>query len=359
MSGNTGLESGLALAPGDFLRDELEARAMSQRELADRLDRPVQVISEIVNGKKAITEETALSLERVLGVSASFWLNLETAFQLALARADENEQLDKAIPELDRYPVARMESLGWLPSAAAPRDRVRNLLRFFGVASFEALDRRQEALGYRTSPKAKIDPGALHAWVRRGEIEGAAVETAVYNEKRFRQVIERTRSLTRIAPDKALPRLTEECAAAGVAVLLVPELPKVGANGVARWLTKDKALVQLNLRYKWADVFWFTFFHECAHVLSHQQRRVYVDLVDGRRSDVEETEADVFAEDSLIPPDRWEALVELDYTDPRVVEDFATQIGIAPGIVVGRLQSEQLLPWSAMTRLKVRFAWAD
>lgn len=359
MSGDTGIESGLPLAPGDFLRDELEARGMSQRELADRLDRPVQVISEIVNGKKTITEETALSLERVLGVSASFWLNLETAFQLALARADENEQLDKAIPELDRYPVGRMESLGWLPSASAPRDRVRNLLRFFGVASFEALDRRQEALGYRTSPKAKIDPGALHAWVRRGEVEGVAVETAVYNEERFRQAVEGARSLTRMTPDKALPRLKEECAAAGVAVLFVPELPKVGANGVARWLTKDKALVQLNLRYKWADIFWFTFFHECAHVLSHQQRRVYIDLIDGRRSDVEETEADVFAEDSLISPEHWETLMELDYTDPRIVEDFATQIGIAPGIVVGRLQSERLLPWNAMTRLKVRFAWAD
>ena len=78
--------SDLAIHPGEFLSEELEARGITQRELARRLRRPEQVVSEIVNGKKGISAETALGLERVLGASADFWLGLQMTYDLAVAR---------------------------------------------------------------------------------------------------------------------------------------------------------------------------------------------------------------------------------------------------------------------------------
>ena len=76
----------VAIPPGETLAEELEARDLSQSELARRMHRPVQAINEIVQGRKQITAETALQLESVLETPAEFWLNLEAGYQLTKAR---------------------------------------------------------------------------------------------------------------------------------------------------------------------------------------------------------------------------------------------------------------------------------
>ncbi len=353
------IETDLAIPAGEYLRKELEAREMSQRELAERMERPVQAVNEIVNGNKKITEDTALALERVLGVAAPFWLTVDTIAQLAHARASERKSLQDQVGWLARFPVSTMIRRGWIEAAESPADQVKAVLQFFGVASFTALAGRQEALGLRISKHAPIDEFALLCWVRKGELDGRAIETAEYDEAVFATVIQEARPLTRLSLTDALPILRARCAQAGVALVWTPEFPKIGANGVARWLTKTKALIQLNLRYRYADVFWFSFFHECGHIMSHRQRRVFVDMAGDHRSDVEETEADVFAEQTLIPTEAWMNLISADYHDSQVIERFAEVIGVDAGIVVGRLQKERLLPWNAMAGLKSRFTWRE
>ena len=76
----------VAIPPGEYLAEEIEAREISQKELARRMGRPVNPINEIINGKKAITADTALQLEAVMPeIPARFWLNLETDYQLTKA----------------------------------------------------------------------------------------------------------------------------------------------------------------------------------------------------------------------------------------------------------------------------------
>lgn len=80
------IETDLPVHPGELLVEELEVREMTQKQLAEAMGRPPQVINEIVNGKKAITAETALQLERVLDIPAQFWMNLQTGYDLTVAR---------------------------------------------------------------------------------------------------------------------------------------------------------------------------------------------------------------------------------------------------------------------------------
>jgi len=76
----------IAVSPGEYLAEEIEARGMSQKELARRMGRPSNAINEIVRGKKAITAETALQLEEVMPeIPARFWLNLEADYRLTRA----------------------------------------------------------------------------------------------------------------------------------------------------------------------------------------------------------------------------------------------------------------------------------
>src|SRR5690606_34987929 len=134
-----------------------------------------------------------------------------------------------------------------------------------------------------------------------------------------------------------LEPMTELCANAGVALVLTPELKRTAANGCTRWLGRSKAMIQLNLRYRWGDIFWFTFFHEARHVLQRKVKHVFVDLRD-RDEDPDETDADQFAADTLIPARVWAEFVRSGTSSEEDVLDFAKRAGVHPGIVVGPAQ---------------------
>jgi HTH-type transcriptional regulator/antitoxin HigA len=87
----------VAIPPGEYLAEEIEARSISQKELAKRMKRPLNAINEIINGKKAITAETALQLEEVMPeIPARFWLNLETDYQLTKALIKKQAKVERA-----------------------------------------------------------------------------------------------------------------------------------------------------------------------------------------------------------------------------------------------------------------------
>jgi HTH-type transcriptional regulator/antitoxin HigA len=349
--------SDLAVPPGELLQEELDAIGMTQQELAMRTGRPVQVINEIVRDKKRITHETALEFEKVLGIPAHFWVNLEADYQLTQARLRDQEGLRRQEEWLKEFPVREMERRGWIPRCSEKIDKVRELLRFLGVASFPAWRQTmQTVLGFRMTPRANVSEGALAVWLRKGELEGRERQTAVYDEARFVDALSAARALTTEEPEVFVPRAQELCADAGVAVVFVPEFPRSGAHGVARWLTPEKALIQLSLRYKTNDHLWFSFFHEARHVLSQHLREVHIDGVNGG----DEEEADRFARDTLIPPEAWMSFARAGAPSRSDVERFAAEVGIAPGIVVGRLQHERVIPWqSDLNRLKVSFRWTE
>ena len=76
----------IAIHPGGLLAEEIEARGMTQRELAMRMGRPPRLVSEIVRGRRGISAETALQLEAALGTAAHIWVGLDADYRLALAR---------------------------------------------------------------------------------------------------------------------------------------------------------------------------------------------------------------------------------------------------------------------------------
>jgi len=136
--------------------------------------------------------------------------------------------------------------------------------------------------------------------------------------------------------------------------VFIPGLKKCPVCGVARWLTSEKALIQLSLRYKTDDQFWFSFFHEAGHILNDPKKEVFID--NGDCDDDREEQANRFAASFLIPLSHDAALASL--TTHAAIQQFAEQIGIAPGIVVGGLQKVGLLGWATnLNKLKRQFAW--
>lgn len=354
--------SDLPTPPGKVIKEEIDFLGMSHGELAARMNRTVQEVNEIILGERVISSETAIELERVLGIAADFWTNLESSYRMTLARNQEKEDIATKLHLLDEYPITKMVELGWLPAVRDKASKLKALMGFLGVSD-PTPSAYQEAVGFRITEAAqqRISRGALAAWLRKGEIEAQKADVENYDHEAFRNALVKIRGMTELSPSAFLPEVSNLCAQSGVVFCLVPELPKIGANGVARWLTDHKALLQLNIRNKWADIFWFTFFHEAYHILEHRaHRRILIDGLDDEleMSDIE-AEADNFAKDLLIPPEKWEQFCSGgDYSAPTVIS-FAHSVGVAPFVVVGRLQKECRVPYTRLNQLKCRYQWKN
>jgi addiction module HigA family antidote len=361
----TGYQPDIAIAPGATIREMLESLCMSQVTLAERLGRPASAINEIIQGKKAITAETAIGLARVLPYPAEFWMQLERNYQLTQARIQEAEQRDSSIAwMLETFPLSELHNRGFI-SGGRGVDRAKqleDLLRFFAVGSVPAWkDYWGECVSgaivaFRRS-EAQSHIGRIASWLRIGEIEAQKRPCRPFNHQAFLVKLRELRGLTSVPPDAFIPGLyaLSEC---GVIVTVVKEIQGAGVSGATRWMSKSRAHIQLSLRHKTDDQFWFSFFHEAGHVVNPRKDTVFIEGDDATASDLE-AQANEFARDILIPQKHLDELKRL--RNRAEISRFAEKLGIAPGIVVGRLQFEELLSYPAgnAMHLKRKYQWVE
>lgn len=352
-------------APGETLEEILEGKQMTQTELAQRLGLAHKTVNEIIRGKAPLTHETALGLENVLGIPATFWNSYEMAYREFLTRKEVTERLVEYTPWLQSLPWKQAVNRGWIRLCTADVDQITEILRFFGVASPQEYQSVYGSLEvqWKGSEKYSVDANARAFWLRQGELEAVklastpALEWKDYDQREFEQRLQQIRALTRdTEPASFVPELQRLCALAGVAVVFVPEIKGAQASGVTRWFSPVRALIQLSLRYKMNDNLWFAFFHEAGHILKHSKKRVFVEQ-DGQEKDDQECEADQFAQNVLIPPRDYLAFKNVGKPTKAHVEEFAERVGVDPGIVVGRLQKDRVIPYYWFNDLKQPYTW--
>lgn len=345
-----------AIPPGETIREIIEDGGMSQAELARRLKRSPVNLNEIIQGNKSITPETALRLEAVLGVPAHFWINLQSQYDETKARTAREENIKEEINLAKRFPYGEMATLGWVPNVSAWTQRVVALQTYFAVSSLELVPKFHEA-AYRRSARRQASPQALAAWLRKGEIEAREIVTKPYNESLLRESIPELRQLTKKNPQFFEPRIKELFASCGVALVFLPHLKKTYAHGATKWLKPGKVLVIATIRYKWADIFWFSLFHEIGHILLHKKSSVFIEY-DGKEENQEEKDADKFASGLLIQQKDLHKLLALRYPTRKEITTLADELEISAGILVGRLQYEGIIPQSHFNDLRKRYRWA-
>lgn len=348
-----------AVHPGVTLEEALAERGMTQAQLALRMGRSPKEINEIVHGKIGITADTALVLERVLGIPAGFWIRLNANFREFEARQKAISNNTSHQKWLEQFDVAELIRRRWISNVQGIPAQAEALFQYFGVASPGQLDVlwRNKCHALRKSPTLAHDHWALITWLRRGEILAQKLECEEFNENKVRAMLKQARTLTQERdPSKFWPKLEDLCAKAGIALVMVQELPKTRTSGATQWLSSTKALLQLSLRYKTNDQLWFTFFHECGHILLHGKKDLFVE--DGTIKDKNaEDEANDFATNALIPRGEWNRYLEAEDFSSKSVQQFADGQGVSAGIVVGQLQHNKLIGWHQLNGFKTRYAW--
>lgn len=346
-----------AIPPGEIIAEHLDELGISGRELARRTGRSAKLISEIISGKAALEPETALQIERVIELDASILIGLESRYRLELARQRNRREFQNWSSWLKSFPLKGMAERRCISREGTVADQVDEVLRFFKAGSPEACEARIEELlsaDYRTSPAFDNKVQSLAAWLQLGELQAEDLEVEDYDRSKFLSVLDEIRLLTRCTVEVALPATIKLCASAGVAFVVEQPFEGVRASGVSRWLAPGKPLIQQSFRYHSNDHFWFTFFHECAHLLLHSRKATFVDMQRGPGSGEpeQEEEANAWASDFLIPQAALTAFIQrFGFTEDEVI-DFAREHRVAPGIVVGQLQHRKVIRFNHMRRLR-------
>lgn len=339
----------IATPPGATIREQLNDRGMSQKEFAARMDMSEKHISKLINGDVQLTPETAVRLEMVLGVPAKFWNNLEAVYREKIVKAEAENAMDADAEIAKQFPYREMEKFGWIPEARDAKEKVVYLRKYFEVVELSLLGNEQlTRIACRRLAISEKSDLALMAWAQEAKIKARDIQTAQINIKGLIAAMPELRKMTVLKPKEFCPKIKKCLADCGIALVFLPHLKGSFLQG-ASFMDGNKIVVGLTARGKDADKFWFSVFHELAHiVLGH------VGQPNGT-SDEDEKAADKWSGDTLITSDEFENFRrKKDYSEGSVLR-FAREQGIAPGIVVGRMQLEGMIKYSMLNNLKEKY----
>ncbi|MGI9477494.1 MAG: HigA family addiction module antitoxin [Hyphomicrobiaceae bacterium] len=344
-----------AVHPGEYLEENLDVRGWSQAEFARLSGLTKKHVSDMINGKNPVTPETALKLQRVLGVNAQIWIGMQADWDFHEARVAAQDLDDQARAWVARQPVRELKKCRIIQRLADDFDVYNDLLTFYRIGTFTAYDARVKrcCVHHRQAGgRGEVLPEYVFAWLMMGEWQARTMNLPEYDRKIFRKAVDEIRALTSERPSVFVPEMKRLCGNAGVALIFEPAFPKTKLFGSARWIDGRRPVIQMSLRMKANDHFWWTFFHECGHILLHEGR----DFADDKpgEPDAVEAEANAFATEILVGRKRLEQIVSIAPKSKSKVRLLAEELGIHPGILVGMLQHHEVIEFRHMNDLKVK-----
>ena len=340
----------IAIPPGSTIREQLLDRGMMQKEFALRMNLSEKHISRLITGQVELTYEVALRLESVLGVPAQFWNNLEAIYREKIVRIEDENEMIKELTLAKLFPYNEMTHLGWVENSKNGVERVKNLRSFFEVARLTSIsDLGIPGIAYRRVGKGKKSDYALAVWSQKARIVARNYDTSLININKLHTLLPQIRAMTLKESKIFSFELKELFSACGIALVFLPHIKGSFLHG-ATFVDGDHIVIGLTLRGKTSDKFWFSLFHELHHIIKGDVFRPEIER------DESELEADRFARDVLIPMDDFERFISYGVFNQDTILDFSKKQEVAPGIVVGRLQKENYVPYNEMNGLKMVYS---
>ena len=357
----TGISRDLIIHPGETIGDILEERGISQAELATRTGVTPTYINNVIKGKKDISAKFALSLEYALGVSKSFWINLQANYDAELLEANESATITEeerntchSLNEIIKY----LREEGRIPVDIKNDSLILSLRKVFQISNISNLKSIIPNGAFRLSSKAKVDPYVMGAWIRLCQIAGENRKISnSFDKSKVSELVSKTKDIMcnqdKFNPD-SLKNLFFDY---GIDFSIARNFRGAPVNG---YISKKKDMTYqmvLTIRGSYADIFWFSLFHELAHIVNDDLNKSG-SYIDYDKNDIKETLADEFACNSLIDPDNYCCFIEQANFTWNSIETFAKSQNVKPYIVLGRLQREHLIEYSRFASKKTRYKWA-
>lgn len=358
-----GLSPDLIIHPGETLTEILEDRDMSQRELAIRTGMTEKHISTIVKGQKNISVAFAKKLEYALGIDASFWINLQANYDRELLEFEEVNNITEAelgilkpLKQVMEYMVSR----GWLIENINEAEKVLCLRKILAVSNLTAIPHITYNAAYRAqvATNINVDTYVLYAWQRICElVTKDIVVSDELNISLLRDSISEIKKLMFEDINIVQGKLENIFAKCGIAFKIVKHFKGAPVQGFIKKTDDEKLILCMTIRQNRADIFWFTLFHEIGHIINEDIRQRFIDF-NSTQSDIE-ARADAFARDVLMNArDYKEFVIKRDFSIS-AINTFAKEQGVKSYIVIGRLQSDEILGRDQYNEKIVYYKWAE
>lgn len=339
--------------PGEYLKDELDARNWTQVEFAEIIGKDTRLVHEIVKGKRAITPETAMILADALGTSPELWMNLESQYQLSKVHPQQNSISRKAQLHT-KFPVREMIKRGWIESTKNVDVLEKQLLDFFEIKDIDG----DLIFSYAARKQSYTDDSIKQiAWLYRAKKVALCAPVQKYNVSNLPGAIEELKAQLEYVD--GVRNVASILAKAGIRFAIIEPLPGSKIDGACFWLDKNSPVIVLSLRHDRIDNFWHNLMHELDHVRNGEGMKrpiIDVEAEDAEIIPPHEKRANEVAANTLIPSNEMTgfiARVNPIFTDEKIA-GFAKRIQIHPGIVVGQLQHRNLVHWSVGRKYLVK-----
>lgn len=336
----TTLRPAEAFPPGEYLRDELEERGWTVTEFAEILGRPVQAVSEILNGRKAITTETACALSDALGTTPDVWLHLQTNYRLFEQRAKSPDAHPSPVARRARLrelvPLAKARARGWVPDTDDLDVLERAVSQLLEIDSLEA--RPAFAIAARRANSTEPITLEQTAWLAHVRKVATKRKVTAFEPQQLASLALKVPRLTRAGPGE-LPLLPDRFAACGVALVFAEGLHGGKLDGAITFLPDGRPVIALTTRGDRFDSVLFTLLHECAHLaLGHitpEGPGIVHDDLTSAQADPNEIAANEQASTWLFPGG-----YEIASTSAHAISDAALRYEVHPSVVIGRIQRD-------------------
>ena len=350
----------VAFHPGYYISDIIEDMEITQAEFATRLGTNTKTLSYLINGQANITNDLAKKLSVMLGTSEEVWLNLQCAYDKKLIEIQKKKDIDKQTEIAKLIDYKFFVDVVGLPETKDLSEKIINLCKYFMISDLRIMLQPDFLVNYRTGVSSVSEKNVVNsrAWVQTAINYSQKIDTANYDAAKLKSYLPELRSMTVQKAEVFLPRMKQIFAECGVAFVLLPNLKNTGVNGAVKWINEDRVVLAINNRRLYADVFWFSLFHEIRHVLQRKTKTTFISYTEDKMIEVNkklEEDANNFATNYLIPPAEIRKLSLSKYISDEEIVAFANSIGIHPGIVAGRLQHEGIIPPNRCTKLKEKY----
>lgn len=340
--------------PGEFIREEIEARGWSQVELAEILGRPPRLVSELIAGKRAITPETAKGLGEAFNTGAQFWMNLESSYRLAQVKRDGSNSVSRRAKLYEKAPVKEMMRRHWIQPTENIDVLEKSVLDFLHIKSLDEQPQLLPHAARKSTSYVELRPPE-QAWLFRARQLAQAMDVTTFSESGLASAFIQFKNMLRDPEDaRQVPRVLAD---AGVRFLVVEALPQTRIDGACLWLNDKSPVIAVSLRFDRIDGFWHTVLHECAHVKHRDGLEdgalLDTDLVGEGAGTIEEKpaiekRADEFAANFSIQKsdlDNFILRVRPLFSKTKI-QGLSARLNVHQGIVVGQLQHRKAIPYS-------------
>ena len=358
----TGISRDLIIHPGETLAEVMNERGLSQSELAARAGFSPAYVSNVISGKKDISAKFAQALEYVLSIPKSFWLNLQANYDAELLDYNEKDSVTDEEKDARNHLSGVVKFFCDQGKMKKYRDRNQSILELRKILQVSNLCNLKNIVpegNFRISSSASVDPYVLGAWLRLCQMasENQKVSTK-FDEENIDVIINGLKNIMRSQKNNTVHYIQALLSKNGISFSVLHNFRGAPVHGYISEKKDGTYHMVLTIRGSYADIFWFSLFHELGHIVNHDVRnqRDYIDWGENQEA---ESAADQFASDHLLKPEDYRNFVNAGKFNIAAICDFAESQNVEPYIVIGRLQKEKKIRYNQFSNYKLRYKWKD